>query len=36
VTCSGKLSMILEYTPAAVETAAMEKIRDKVVEYFLS
>jgi NRPS condensation-like uncharacterized protein len=36
VTCSGKLSMILEYTPAAVETAAMEKIRDKVVEYLLN
>ena len=35
VTCSGKLSMILEYTPAAVDTAAMEKIKDKVVEYLL-
>lgn len=36
VTCSGKLSMILEYTPAAVETAAMEKIKDKFVEYLLN
>lgn len=36
VTCSGKLSMILEYTPAAVETASMEKIKDKVVEYLLN
>lgn len=35
VTCSGKLSMILEYTPAAVETTAMEKIKDKTLEYLL-
>jgi NRPS condensation-like uncharacterized protein len=35
VTCSGKLSMILEYTPAAVETASMEKIKNKVMEYLL-
>jgi NRPS condensation-like uncharacterized protein len=36
VTCSGKLSMNLEYTPAAVETASMEKIKEKLVEYLLS
>ena len=35
VTCSGKLSLVIEYTPAAVDTSAMEKIKDKAMEYLL-
>jgi len=35
VTCSGKLSLVLEYAPEAVDTRTMEKIKDKAVEYLL-
>jgi NRPS condensation-like uncharacterized protein len=33
VTCSGKLSLVIEYTPAAVDTPSMEKIKEKAMEY---
>jgi NRPS condensation-like uncharacterized protein len=33
VTCSGKLSLIVEYTPEAVDATTMEKIKDKAMEY---
>ncbi len=32
VTCSGKLSLIVEYAKEAVEPAVMEKIKDKAME----
>ena len=35
VTCSGKLSLIVEYAPEAVDTATMEKIKDKAMEFLL-
>ncbi len=35
VTCSGKLSLVVEYTPAAVDSSTMEKIKDKAMEYLL-
>jgi hypothetical protein len=36
VTCSGKLSLIVEYAEEAVDTSTMERIRDKAMEYLLN
>jgi hypothetical protein len=33
VTCSGKLSLIVEYAAEAVDSATMEKIKDKAMAY---
>ncbi len=33
VTCSGKLSMVVEYAEEAVDTATMEKIKDKAMAF---
>ena len=33
VTCSGKLSLVVEYAEESVDTATMEKIKDKAMEY---
>jgi hypothetical protein len=35
VTCSGKMSLVVEYAPEAVDTVTMEKIKDKAMEYLL-
>jgi NRPS condensation-like uncharacterized protein len=35
VTCSGKLSLVLEYAEQAVDTATMEKIKDKAMQFLL-
>jgi len=35
VTCSGKLSLIVEYAEEAVDTGTMEKIKDKAMEFLL-
>ena len=35
VTCAGKLSLIVEYAEQAVDTATMEKIKDKAMEFLL-
>jgi hypothetical protein len=35
VTCSGKLSLVVEYAREAVETATMEKVKDQGVAYLL-
>jgi hypothetical protein len=35
VTCSGKLSLVLENAEEAVDTGMMEKIKDKALEYLL-
>jgi NRPS condensation-like uncharacterized protein len=35
VTCSGKLSLVVEYAEEAVDTATMEKIKDKAMEFLL-
>ena len=35
VTCSGKLSLVVEYAEEAVDTTTMEKIKDKAMEYLL-
>ena len=35
VTCSGKLSLVLEYAEQSVDTATMEKIKDKAMEFLL-
>ena len=36
VTCSGKLSLVLEYAEEAVNTGVMEQIRDKAMEFLLA
>lgn len=36
VTCSGKLSLILEYSDKNVNTPTMEKIRDKAIAFLLN
>ena len=36
VTCSGKLSLVLEYAEQAIDTGTMEKIKDKAMEYLLT
>jgi hypothetical protein len=36
VTCAGKLSLILEYAEESVDTATMEAIRDKALQFLLS
>jgi len=35
VTCSGKLSLVVQYAEEAVDTATMEKIKSKAMEYLL-
>jgi NRPS condensation-like uncharacterized protein len=35
VTCSGKLSLIVEYAEEAVDTDTMERIKDKAMEFLL-
>lgn len=35
VTCSGKLSLVVEYAEEAVDTRAMERIKDKAMEFLL-
>jgi len=35
VTCSGKMSLVIEYAEQAVDTATMEKIKDKAMEFLL-
>jgi hypothetical protein len=36
VTCSGKLSLLVEYSPQAVDTDTMQRIRDRAMELLLS
>ena len=35
ITCSGKLSLIVEYTEETVDTRTMEKIKDQAMEFLL-
>jgi hypothetical protein len=35
VTCSGKLSLLVEYAEEAVDPATMERIKDKAMEFLL-
>jgi hypothetical protein len=35
VICSGKLSLVVEYGPEAIETATMERVKDQGVAYLL-
>jgi len=35
VTCSGKLSLVVEYAEEAVDSATMQQIREKAMEYLL-
>jgi hypothetical protein len=35
VTCSGKLSLVVEYAEQAVGSATMKKIKEKATEYLL-
>jgi hypothetical protein len=35
VTCCGKLSLVVEYAAEAVDSATMERIKDKAMEYLL-
>ena len=35
MTCSGKLSLVVEFAPQAVDIAMMEKIKDKAMEFLL-
>jgi NRPS condensation-like uncharacterized protein len=35
VTCSGKLSLVIEYAEEAVEPAMMERIKDQAMEYLI-
>jgi len=35
VTCAGKLSLVIEYTTQAIDTATMEKIKAKAIELLL-
>jgi len=36
VTCSGKLSLIIEYAEQAIDSVTVEKIKDKAMEFLLS
>ncbi|MFC1904378.1 hypothetical protein ACFLXT_01225 [Chloroflexota bacterium] len=36
VTCSGKLSLVLEYAEEAVQTETMERIRDQALEFLFN
>jgi NRPS condensation-like uncharacterized protein len=36
VTCTGKLSLVLEYAEEAIDTATMRKIKEKAMEYLFS
>ena len=35
VTCSGKLSLVIEYAEQAVDTQTMEKIKNRAMEFLL-
>jgi len=35
VTCSGKLSLVLEFAEETMDTRTMEKIKDKAMEFLL-
>jgi hypothetical protein len=35
VTCSSKLSLVVEYAERAVETGTMEEIKDKATQFLL-
>jgi NRPS condensation-like uncharacterized protein len=35
VTCSGKLSLVVEYADEAIDTRTMERIKDKALDYLL-
>jgi hypothetical protein len=35
VTCSGRLSLVMEYAEQAVDTATMEQVRDKAMAFLL-
>ena len=35
VTCSGKLSLVMEYAEQAVDTETMEHVRDKALTFLL-
>jgi hypothetical protein len=35
VTCSGKLSLVMEYAREAVDSAVMQQVKDKALEYLL-
>jgi hypothetical protein len=35
VTCSGKLSLVVEYAAEAVDTETMKKIKDKAMAFLL-
>jgi hypothetical protein len=36
VSCSGKLSLVVEYAKEAVDTQTMEKIKDKAMGFLLN
>jgi len=36
VTCSGKLSLVVEYAEQAVDTHTVEKIKEKAMEFLVS
>jgi hypothetical protein len=36
VTCSGKLSLVLEYAEETVDTRTMRKVRDRAMEFLLT
>ena len=36
VTCSGKLSLVVEYAEETVDTRTMEKIKDKALEFLFN
>jgi len=35
VTCSGKLSLVVEYAEQAVDTETMKRVKDKAMEFLL-
>jgi len=35
VTCSGKLSLVMEYAREAVDSAVMRRVKDKALQYLL-
>jgi hypothetical protein len=35
VTCSGKLSLVMEYAREAVDSAVMQQVKEKALEYLL-
>lgn len=36
VTCSGKLSLVIEYAEEAVDTRTMEKIKERAIKFLLN